>query len=281
MKKIILLLLLINFNLISQSLEVIYPNRDGLGEKAYGFQLLKLILAKTGKNYSVKVAKQESNQDRALFELKHGRYSVVDTGIGPEMEKNFDTIYIPIDMGLTGWRIFIINESQKSDFKKIETLDQLKKKVAGQGIGWTDGLIIERAGIKVETSAKIENLINMVDSGRFDFFPLGVNETHGFLAQYGQGKANLIVEDTLVLVYPFGRFFYVKKGNETLKNDIILGLEKAYEDGSFKNFLENHPFYKEGLSKSNLSKRKVIRIPNPFVSKEFNNIDKKWWYKVK
>lgn len=284
MKKITLFLLMIfcGINLMcAENLEVVYPNRDGMGEKAFGYQLLKLVLPKTGKKYVVSVAKEASNQDRALSELEVGRYSVVDTGIGPDFESRFDAVYIPIDMGLTGWRIFIINKKQKEDFAKIKKLEQLKTKTAGQGTGWTDGLIIEKSGIKVETSSKIENLIQMVNAGRFDFFPLGVNETHGFLAEFGKNTPDLVVEDTLVLAYPFARLFYVKKGDTALAADIALGLEKAYEDGSYRNFIENHPFFKEGLAKSNLKNRTVIRIDNPFMTEKFKKIDDKWWYKVK
>jgi len=277
---VLIVLLVFSGVIFADDLTVVYPNRDGLGEKAFGYQLLQLILPKTGKAYKLVLDKEATNQDRAFSELEKGVFSVVDSGIGPEFESKFDAVYIPIDRGLLGWRIFIINKKQQEDFSKIKTLEQLKTKIAGQGIGWTDGLIIEKSGIRVQTSAKIENLINMVDAGRFDFFPLGVNETHGFLAQFGKGKPNLVVEDTLVLAYPFARLFYVKKGNKVLHDDIKMGLEKAYSDGSFQKFIENHPFFKEGLTKANLKKRTIIRINNPFMTEKFKKIDPKWWYIV-
>ncbi|HBD95333.1 MAG: hypothetical protein A2015_12730 [Spirochaetes bacterium GWF1_31_7] len=264
----------------SSKMEVIYPNRDGIGEQAFGYQLLKLILPKIDKEYSVKLAPESSNQDRALALLENGTYSVVDTGIGPDFENRFDAIYIPIDMGLTGWRIFIINKNQKNDFEKIKTLEQLRNKKAGQGTGWTDGLIIEKSGITVLTAPNVENLVLMVSGDRFDFFPLGVNETHGFLKEYGRDLPNLMVEETLVLAYPFARLFYVKKGNVNLHKDIQLGLEKSYGDGSFKKFIEEHPFFQEGLRKSDLKNRTIIRIDNPFMTEKFKKIDSKWWYKI-
>ena len=111
----------------AESIEIIYPNRDGMGEKAFGYQLLQLIMPKTGKNYVVRLAKEPSNQDRALSELENGKYSVVDTGIGAVFEERFDAVYIPIDKGLTGWRIFIINAKQKNDFSNIKTIEERLK----------------------------------------------------------------------------------------------------------------------------------------------------------
>lgn len=277
---IILLILFLAKMIYAKDKEVIYPNRDGIGEHAFGYQLLKLILPKTGKNYMVKIVEESSNQDRALAELETGKYSVVDTGIGIDFEKRFDAVYIPIDMGLTGWRIFIINKKQQKDFAKIKTLEQLRKKKAGQGIGWTDADILRNAGIKVESSARIENLIKMVNAERFDFLPLGVNEAHGFLFEYKKKGDELMVEETIVLKYPFARLFYVKKGNSELKQDIKLGLEKAFKDGSFKKLVESNLFFKEGLSKSNLKNRIVIEIENPYMTEKFKHIDSKWWYRI-
>ena len=103
----------------------------------------------------------------------------------------------------------------------------------------------------------------MVNAERFDFLPLGVNEAHGFLFEYKKKGDELMVEETIVLKYPFARLFYVKKGNSELKQDIKLGLEKAFKDGSFKKLVESNLFFKEGLSKSNLKNRIVIEIENP------------------
>lgn len=264
----------------ANTVEVIYPNRDGMGEKAFGYQLLVIALKKSGEDYRVKIEKEPTNQDRALFNLERGTISVVDTGVGKEFESKFDAVYIPIDRGLTGWRIFLINKSKKDEFAKIKTVSELQNRVAGQGIGWSDIKIIENAGIKVVTSPKIESLVTMVEKGRFDFLPLGVNEAYGFLSEFGRKNRDVIVEENIILKYQFARLFYVKKGNKKLHDDIAKGLENAFQDGTFQKFINSHPFFKEGIEKAKLSSRVVIKIENPFLTEKFKGIDSKWWYKI-
>lgn len=264
----------------ANKVEVIYPNRDGMGEKAFGYQLLVIALKKSGEDYLVKIETEPTNQDRALFNLEKGTISVVDTGVGKEFESKFDAIYIPIDRGLTGWRIFLINKNKKAEFAKIKTIRDLKSKIAGQGIGWSDIKIIENAGIKVVTAPKIESLVTMVEKGRFDFFPLGVNEAYGFLSEFGRKKSDVIVEENIILKYQFARLFYVKKGNKKLHDDIEKGLENAFKDGTFQSFINEHPFFKEGIEKANLKNRVKIKISNPFLTEKFKKIDSKWWYKI-
>lgn len=264
----------------ANKVEVIYPNRDGMGEKAFGYQLLVIALKKSGEDYLVKIETEPTNQDRALFNLEKGTISVVDTGVGKEFESKFDAIYIPIDRGLTGWRIFLINKNKKAEFAKIKTIRDLKSKIAGQGIGWSDIKIIENAGIKVVTAPKIESLVTMVEKGRFDFLPLGVNEAYGFLSEFGRKKSDVIVEENIILKYQFARLFYVKKGNKKLHDDIEKGLENAFKDGTFQSFINEHPFFKEGIEKANLKNRIEIKISNPFLTEKFKKIDPKWWYKI-
>ena len=260
---------------------VVYPNIDGLGETGFGYQMMDLVLKKSGKSYQLQLDPPVVNTSRAFSRLDDGYVSVVDCGTEISLEERFDAVYIPIDRGLLGWRLFIINKNQTGDFAQMKTLKQLQTKVAGQGIGWPDVTILEKAGLQVMTSSHIENLIKMVDGGRFDFFPLGVGEIYGFLRLYGANLPNLIIEDSLVLVYPFGQFFFVKKGNKELHADITIGLENAYADGSFQELVINHPFAKEGLSKAHLETRTVINIENPLMSEAFKNIDPKWWYRLK
>lgn len=283
MKKLsVFILVLILFSITAYANRtVVYPNLYGLEEKAFAYDVLKLALSKSGKDYKVKLTENNLNTTRAIRELSAGRVTVFDGGPSKGIESEFDVIYIPIDMGLIGWRIFIINEDLQDDFHKIKTLDDLTHKKAGQGNGWPDISILENAGIKVDTNFKFEILFNMLEGKRIDFLPLGVNEAHGFLKQLGKNRTKLVIEDSVVLVYPFGRFFFIKKGDEELKNDIISGLEKSFSDGSFPKLVLNHPFFKEGLEKANLKNRTIIRIDNPFLPESFYKIDPKWWYKFK
>lgn len=267
-------------NIYSKTI-VTYPNIHGLGTNSFGYDVLRLALSKVSSDYEVKLTDTFINSPRAKESLENGTISVVDSGISGEVAEKFDIIYKPIDMGLLGWRLFIINSNSESDFSKIKTLKQLKTMKAGQGQNWSDVAVLENSEIEVITAPQLDSLLKMVEKNRFDFLPLGVNEVYGLLNNFAPDNKALVVEKSLVLVYPFGRFFYVKKGNKKLYNDISHGLDIAFKDGSFQKLILNHPFFKEGLEKANLKSRTVIKIDNPFMPKEFWKINSKWWYKLK
>ncbi len=45
-------------------------------------------------------------------------------------------------MGLSGWRVCIVNESVIDKFQLVRTMDQLIQFVFGQGLGWVDTEIL-------------------------------------------------------------------------------------------------------------------------------------------
>ncbi|WP_432454253.1 MULTISPECIES: hypothetical protein [unclassified Agarivorans] len=259
---------------------VMYPNIDGLEEASFGYQMMALALKNSGKPYQLQLYPLAVNTERAFSLLSEGKLSAADNAADSSLEEQFNMVPIPLDGGLLGWRLFIIHQNQVEDFAKIKTLQQLHSKTAGQGRAWPDVVILKSAGLQVITSSKIENLLKMLDRERFDFFPLGAGEIYGFLRFYKAKLPNLVIENSLVLVYPSGHFFYVNKENTELYADIIKGLENAYSQGSYQRLMSNHPFMKEGLGKAQLATRTAIHIKNPLNSEKFNAIDAKWFYRL-
>jgi len=261
---------------MGQPLKVVYPYIEERSSNDFGYQVLKLALSKSGVDYQLSINSRKSNQLRAQKLLEDGEVSLIDVGTSADFEKRFDAIHFPIDRGLSGYRLFIIHNSQAEQFSKVRSIEDLKKKVAGQGPGWADVKILSAAGIDVQTS-QFESLFAMVDKGRFDFLPLGVEEVHGFLKRYQTLAPNSIVEQRIALHYPFARFFFVQRGNKVLHDAILSGLESAFADGSFQQLLEGNPLYSEGLNRANLKQRLLIEIDNPLMTAEFKNIPKKYF----
>jgi hypothetical protein len=260
---------------------VLYPNLDGLGAQAIGFQVLELALKKSKTSMRANVANTPPvNGTRARLMLAAGEIQVVDIGFSPDVESNLEPLYLPIDRGVLGWRIFVIHKDNQANFSRIQTLKDLQAKSAGQGNNWSDVAILEHAGIKVRTAAVIADAMLLTDSKSVDFFPLGANEAHSFLEKYGSRSKDLVVENELVLVYPFGRFFYLKKGDTELKNALQSGMETALADGSLQKLLESHAMFKDAFTRARLKDRRVIRIELPKTTEGFRNIDKKWWLKL-
>ena len=67
---------------------------------------------------------------------------IADFGTSKSYESILLPLYIPLDMGLSGWRVCIVNESVIDKFQLVRTMDQLIQFVFGQGLGWVDTEIL-------------------------------------------------------------------------------------------------------------------------------------------
>ena len=260
-------------------LNVIYPAMDERPVENYGYKVLALALEKSGRKYHLSIFTRQMNAQRARKSIEDGTISVIDVGSNVEFEKRFSAVYFPIDRGLSGYRLFVINKKSAPDFAVIKNLSDLQKKVAGQGPGWADVKVLEDAGIKVETGEFV-SLFRMVDKGRFDFYPLGIEEIYNLLDKYKVNCPDSIIENTLALHYPFARLFFVKKENKELHDALFEGLEKAFADGSFQALMNNDASFKEEQLRANLKDRTIIEIDNPNLSTQFKKIPAKYFMKL-
>ncbi|MFB9134929.1 hypothetical protein ACFSJQ_01980 [Vibrio olivae] len=263
---------------ISAAQEVVYPNLSGLGTGSLGYAALTLALEKSGQDYQVRFDSREVTATRMQLMLEQGEIDVMDGGYLPQVADRFDIIYRPIDMGISGWRVFIVHRDNAERLASVKTLEQLKAFVLGQGNGWNDVDILRHAGLTVITTAKLNNLISMMEVKRFDLLPLGANEAYQLLQQFTSQDSALQVDDAITLVYPFGRFFYVRKDRLKLKQAIEQGLDRALEDGSLLSLLQSHPFSRNAFERANLNQRQPIYIETPNLTKQFKAIEDKWWY---
>lgn len=260
------------------AINVVYPNIDGAGRDGLGYQMLSLALSKSNQPYSIRLAPAVVNQERALAMLQSGQINVVDTGGSEALAERFDPVYRPIDLGLLGWRVFVIRKDEASLFANVHTLDDLKRFTAGQGVNWPDVRILRSAGLRVIEVDTVENLISMVRGKRFGFLPLGATEAYGFLSLYGQHSPELNVEKTVALVYRFGNIFYLKRGNPELKAAIERGLDAALADGSLLRLLKTNAIFQDAFERAELKNRLIIRIPTPSFPKGLDTISPDWWF---
>lgn len=285
MKKICLFCLILMATVFSNNvmaqMKVIYPNVNKQGENMFGYSALKLALENSGKNFELHITEAGVNDARIRRMLRSKEISIADFGTSAEFEQEFYPIYFPIDLGLNGWRIFLIHKESRSQFEKINSIERLRTKKSGQGIGWADVEILENAGLEVVKSSHIENLIRMVEGKRFDFFPLGANEAHSLLDAYSEENPNVIVEPTLLLIYPFGRLFFVHKENKELHDTVQTGLIKSFENGSFWELFQSHPSNQALFEKANLKYRNQILIDNPHMTEEFKKIPQKYFFTLR
>lgn len=273
-----LMLLMISFGVPAR--EIRYASITGINEGTLGYSVLKLALEKTNSDYRLAV----NNSDTAItparlrIMLESGQLDVTDGGYNPEFAKTFEPIYLPMDMGLSGWRIFVLRKDTYATMNPVQKIEDLKPYVFGQGEGWYDTEILQNAQLTVLTAPKISNLFGMLKVGRFDLLPLGASEAHELLKTYGSDFDDLVIDDNIALIYPFGRFFYLRTTDVELRKTIQIGMEKALSDGSLLALLKSNPFSRDAFERANLKQRVQIHIATPDLTEGFRSIDPKWWY---
>ncbi len=272
----ILVLLTISFDAGARDIK--YPNLNGLGDSTLGLAVLKLALNKSGEDYQVVLDKRKATPNRVISMLETGQVDIIDGGYTPNIGDKLTTLYLPLDMGLSGWRVFAIRKETSQRLSKVRTIDDLKSFSFGQGQGWYDANILETAGLTVIKAPKLDSLIGMLQKKRFDILPLGANAAYKLIELFGNNSESLVVDDAITLIYPFGRFFYLRKSDKELKLAVKKGMEIALSDGSLLSLLQSHPFSRDSFRRANLHDRIQIRINTPGLSEGFKSIDPKWWF---
>ena len=241
----------------------------------YTQRLLELALQRANPGYRVEQHPVRMLQGRALLRLQKGEgIDVVSTMTTSEREASFMPVRIPLDKGLIGWRLLLINKAQASKLKSVRTLEDLKRLTAGQGSDWPDTAILRANGLPVYGTSNYEALFSMLESERIDYFPRAVTE---IWSEVGLYQERLAVEPSLVLRYPTAIYFFVRKDNTLLAADITSGLEKMIADGAFEKLFQE--FYGEMIRKSALKERRILDLKNPLMPKGLPLGRKNLWFR--
>ena len=268
-------IVLFSTNSFSTPLVVNYFQKDLRFELE--IKLLELALKETidtDGEFSLRPIKEKVTQGRGLKFLEQGEIDVVFLPTSKERELQFLPIKIPLLRGILGYRIFLIHKDSINDFDEISTFEQLRKKyIAGFGTHWADRDILEDNNIRVMESPNYDNLFNMLELKRFDYFPRGITEVWRELEEFGTQHPNLIVEKQIALYYPYSVYYFVNKSNVKLAGRIERGLKVLLKNGSFKKLF--FKYYAPYIKQANLENRKLFRIKN--TVDPLNDPDTSWW----
>jgi len=264
-----------------ETLHIRHPN-NVLSDKIYAkrehyiVKLLDLAMSKSGASYVLEEVPLETvTANRNIRNLLSGQYDINWIHTNTQRENELLPIRIPIFKGLIGWRLLMIDKNRQDSFSSIKTLDDLKQMTAGQGHDWPDTKILQHHDFSLLTSTSRNSLINMLIGKRIDYFPRSVIEIWDELEVYD--KNSLYVEETLALVYPSAYYFFTNKNNKHLAEVLEKGLNTALQDGSFNELFLS--FYKESITRSKLSNRKIFYIDNPMLSPETPLDNSLYWFK--
>ena len=280
---ILSLLMIVQSTILAQSNEmrfdIIYPraSTDFDPRNAFSLAVLDLVMNKAGVTYIIQPSKNLMERSRALIELKSGKsINLYWTSMSKEHEKDLLPIRIPINRGLIGYRVLVIKKDRQADFDQVQTLDDLKKFTAIQGIGWIDIEILKHAGLKVETG-KYDTIFKMAQMGRIDYIPRGIAEGYAEIKAHADTEPDLTIEKGLLLKYKSDFLFYTNKKNEALAQAIEKGFKIAYQDGSYMELFNSHPFIQDALKQANLANRRVLTLESIHLSAEDQAIPSMYW----
>lgn len=279
MKKALILSVLttIYISIFTQQI-LVYPNINGQGKESINYAILQLALEKSGKDYVINQLDYKVNDVTQRTMLKEGKIDIADFGTSREWEEKFLPVYFPIDLGLNGWRLLLIHKDNREIFSSVENLSEFRGFTTGLGTNWSDITVFQDSGITVLQAPQISNLIAMLNNKRFDYFSLSAQNAYWHLDQNREEYPDLVMDQYLVVIYPFARFFFLRKEDIELRDTLLEGLVKAYEDGSLLNLYKTHPFSRDLFNRANLKERVQIRLPNYSTSQELKEIPKEYFF---
>ena len=219
----------------------------------------------------------DMNPARYRYEVKHGDdLNIIWAVATKKMEEDLLSIKIPLRKGILGYRLLLIDKSNQDKFSSIASLEELQQLSAGQNASWIDTEILHHNGFNVITGTNYEGLFKMLMSGRFAFFPRGINEVYSELSERQYQFPNMAIEKSILLYYPLPMFLFVNKKNKTLADRIERGMKIMIEDGSFDEIF--FKYNREYIDMIQLDSRKVFKINNPFLSDNIPFDRKELWY---
>ena len=272
---IISILLLLSGAAYSQQAitRVTYP--DGLGDndsrQKYFTALLDLALKHSESEYG---PYELIISDKVLpsgrvpqMMLKSELVSVMSSPETESLNSTLLRVPVPLLMGVQGLRLSFIHQDNKTLFENTHELQSLKQVIFSQGIDWIDSKILVNNGLKVQTATIYESLFGMISQKRAHAFPRGLNEIYQELEVWKTEYPTLSIDQHIAPYYPLPVAFYVNPNNPALKERILLGLNNAKDNGEFDELFSQ--YFSDVIDKSNLDKRKIFILNNPYKPSQY------------
>ncbi|GGY19781.1 amino acid ABC transporter substrate-binding protein [Paludibacterium paludis] len=206
------------------------------------------------------------NGERVVNEMRTGgRVDIMVRTTSRVLEEVLQPVRIPLDKGLTGYRLMLVRKGREAELSGVDSLSGLRRFSLGQQDSWVDVAILRDAGFTVTTANHYEGLFAMLDKGRFDLLPRGVNEIGREFRLFAQRYPALSIDRRLLLYYPLPRYVFLPRTERGARMAARLedGLRRLIASGEFE---RRYQAYKQGvLADSRLAGRRLIRIPNPYL----------------
>lgn len=241
----------------AEPLRVAYPKAQYEADK-YFIRLLRLGLDKSDTPYAIQEWTVPLTKSRALAEVARGEHLDVTWAVTTrKREQAMLAVRVPLDKGLSGWRIPLVHPQHKDRFRDVRTLADLRALSAGQGFDWADNGIFRANGLPVVTGDNLPSLVRMLGLKRFDYIARSPAE----LLAERERLSTLAVDEHVILYYPSAVYFFVRRDNVQLAHALEKGLMKAVDDGSLDRMF--HAAADQSLRQAHIGARTAIALVNP------------------
>ena len=227
--------------------------------------------------YAFRVAPLRMERDRLLQEMLKGELVNLSGQVtSPEWEHKLIPIRIPIDKGISCYRIALIDGRQQDLFSAVRTLDQLKHLSLGAGRPWSLTASYKQAGFHVVEGANTAGLHSMLAAGRFQYLPRAIDEAINEQAADAPPFPTLRGERSFARYQPSPRYFFVGGAQRRLAQRLEYGMQQLLADGRFDRLF--HEFYDGLIEQAGLRKRRIFRVDNPALPPQTPLSQRAYWY---
>lgn len=220
------------------------------------------------------------SESRQMLEMMNpnGQLNTMVLDTSRNMEKNLLPVKIPIDKGLLGYRVLLIQAKNQPRFDRITTLDALRKISIGQGFDWSDLDIFKAAGFPVVAGTSYDGLFSMLMANRFDAFGRGVTEVLPELEQRRHRFPTMAIEKSLLIYYPMPVYFWFPRNasGEARAKRVQEGLNLLIANGTLDKLFQEE--FGPAIATLKLKQRRLFRIDNPTLPPNQPFDDKRLWF---
>jgi hypothetical protein len=248
----------------------------------YLWQLMRAALERTRDRFGDYVLEPSMpmQEERRIYVLEHN-IGGINFSLFPAQKRLDDKLVpvrIPLDRGLLGYRVLLIQANEQSRFDKVRSVEDLKQFTFGLLSWWEDVPILEASGLTVVAGTSYDGLFKMLRTGRFDAFDRSCSEVVQELTLRRADLAGVVVEKHLLLHYPMPAYFWFPNNEDGRKRAerVRVGLTEMVKDGSLQALFEQE--FRPFINQLDLDHRLVIELPNPLLGKDDPLNDPALWY---
>jgi hypothetical protein len=185
---------------------------------------------------------------------------ILGTSYSAEMEADYAYIPIPMDFGITSYRVCFTRKEKIEELKRIKSINELRRYSIGQGKDWLDVAVLRANGFTVIEYPNYKNLFQAVARGRFDLFCRSIDEIRPEWEIYKDIKG-LSIEESFIIHYEFPRFFWTNRENKLLIERLSKGLSSIFEDSTALTIWKKH--HLKNIEFVKLKGRNIFYLENP------------------